>query len=78
MRRRHLSDLHLKKQADLKTHFKNGKSREIAKVADSTSKRTKISTIAKEENSPVADTFLILRQKKTYVVKQQKKNAVKV
>lgn len=37
-----------------------------------------MSTIAKEENSPVADTFLILRQKKTYVVKQQKKNAVKV
>lgn len=78
MRRRHLSHLHLKKQTDLKTHFKNGKSREIAKVADSTSKRTKMSTIAKEENSPVADAFLILRQKKTCVVKQQKKNAVKL
>ena len=49
-----------------------------AKVADSTSKRTKMSTIAKEENSPVADAFLILRQKKTCVVKQQKKNAVKL
>ena len=37
-----------------------------------------MSTIAKEENSPVADVFLILRQKKTCVVKQQKKNAVKL
>lgn len=37
-----------------------------------------MSTIAKEENSPVADAFLILRQKKTCVVKQQKKNAVKL